>query len=448
MTLDDLAARTGEDVGALEHFVTLGLLDESQNFTAIDVERVRLVQLLLRRGIKLDAIAEALRGQPELFDRYLAQVYPDGDYPSITVQEAAKRAGVDVGLAHRVRDAAGLGGPSELLTDHDVGNLSALSIAVSTGFPEDALLQLVRVYADALNRVGEAEGRLFHFYVHERLRSSGLPEAELSAASTQIGDQLLGLVEPAVLYFHRKGLTRAMRDDLVLHVAEDAGLLPADDETGRLLSAVAFIDLARFTALTEAMGDATAAEILNRFSDLVRRCVLRHEGRVVKQIGDAFMLVFIDARSAIESALDIRAQAVTEPQFLGTRQGIHWGPVLYREGDYYGATVNLAARIVAEAAADQVLVSRDLRDAIGQGEDLLFLPEGRRRVKHVAEPVEVYDARRVGDEEVILRTIDPVCGMTVDASQAAARLQLDDREALFCSHACLQRFVAAPEHYG
>ena len=141
-------------------------------------------------------------------------------------------------------------------------------------------------------------------------------------------------------------------------------------------------------------------------------------------------------------------RAVAEPQFLGTRQGIHWGPVLYREGDYYGATVNLAARIVAEAAADQVLVSADLRDAVGDVEDVVFLAEGFRTVKHVAEPVEVYDARRTGDDDVSVRTIDPVCGMTVDAAHVVARLRLEDREVLFCSQACLQKFVAAPERYG
>lgn len=448
MLRDELAQRAGEDLATLQHYIELGLLADTGDFSPADAERVRLVQSLLRRGIKVEQIAQALTEQLGLFDRYLAQLYPDGDYPAIAMRQAAERSGVDAGLAERVWEAAGLGGHAELLTESDVAAVRLLTAAASLGFPEEALLQLVRVYADALNRVGEAEARLFHFYVHEPLRASGLANEELAATTTQVTDQLLALVEPAVLFFHRKGLTRAVRDDLVLHVAEDAGLLPPDDETGRLLSAVAFIDLARFTALTEAMGDGAAAEILNRFSDLVRRCVVRCEGRVVKQIGDAFMLVFNDPRSAVECAVDIRSRAVTEPQFLGTRQGIHWGPVLYREGDYYGGTVNLAARIVAEAAADQVLVSRELRDAVGDAEDLVFLPEGRRRVKHVAEPVEVYEARRIGDDDVRVRMIDPVCGMTVDAAQVAVRLQLDDREALFCSQACLRKFVAAPERYG
>ena len=178
MTLDELAERTGEDVAALRHYVDLGLLVDTHDYTPADVERVRLVQILVRRGIKLDAIADALRGQSDLFDRYLAQLYPDGDYPSITIREAAERTGADVGLAERVWEAAGLGGPSELLTESDVAAAQSLTIAASLGFPEDALLQLVRVYADSMNRVGEAEQRLFHFYVHEPLRASGLTPDE------------------------------------------------------------------------------------------------------------------------------------------------------------------------------------------------------------------------------------------------------------------------------
>ena len=108
--------------------------------------------------------------------------------------------------------------------------------------------------------------------------------------------------------------------------------------------------------------------------------------------------------------------------------------------------MNLAARIVAEAAADQVLVSGAFRDAVRDAPDVRFLGAGRRALKHVAEPVDVYDARRAGDD-VGQRTLDPVCGMTLDAAEAAVRLQLEDREAFFCSPACLQKFVAAPTRY-
>ena len=447
MTLEELAGRTGEDVSTLQAYTRLGILRGCNDFSEADVERLRLVQLLRRRGIEPEAVGSALASQLDLFDRYLAQLYPDGEYPSITLDDAARRTGIDLDFANRVREAGGLGGPLDQLTEADVEAMRVIALAMTAGFPEEALLQMVRVYADALNRVGDAEARLFHFYVHQRLRADGLSPEALAQATMQAGERLLQLLDPTVLYFHRRALIRAVRDDLGLHLAEDAGLLPPDDETGRLVAAVSFIDLANFTALTEAMGDATAAEVLDRFSDLVRRCVLQRDGRLVKQIGDAFMLVFGDARSAVECALDIRTAATAEPQFLGTRQGIHWGPVLFREGDYYGGTVNLAARIVAEAAADRVLVSSDIRDQLRDTKSIELDHAGRRTVKHVSEPIDVYEARRRGDTVDPPQAIDPVCGMTIDPQSPAARLQLEGHDVMFCSQTCLQRFVANPQQY-
>ena len=447
MNLTELAEVTAEDTGRLREYIDLGVLDDSDEFTIADAERVRLVQVLRRRGIDPAGVGAALQRQVDAFRRYLAQLYPDGEYPTITLEEAAERTGIDLGLLHRVREAGGLGGPHDRLTRADVDAMAAINIGRNAGFPEEALLQLVRVYADALNRVADAEARLFHFYIHERLKADGLSDDALEAATVQSIEQVSGLVEPAILYFHRRALQRTVRDDLALHLAEDAGLLPPDDETGRMLAATAFIDLARFTALTETMGDATAAQVLDRFSDLVRRCVFAHDGRLVKQIGDAFMLVFGDAPSAVDCALDIRAAALEEPEFLGTRQGVHWGPVLYREGDYYGATVNLAARIVAEARADRVLVSSDVRDRLAGAGDFRLAAAGRRKLKHIAEPVEVFEVYRVDEDIEAERVTDPVCGMAVDPAAPAARLHVDGRELLFCSQRCLQHFVAHPERY-
>lgn len=447
MKLDELAERTGEGIDTLARYIALGVLPEADAFTLADVERVRLVQLLRRRGIELEAIGDAQRSQLDLFDGYLAQVYPDADYPSVTLDDAVERTGIDIEFAQRVRDAGGLGGPGERLSEGDIEAMRALALALSVGFPEDAILQVVRVYADALNRVGEAEARLFHFHVHERLRAEGLAGPVLDAALAESIENLAQLVEPAVLYFHRRGLAHAIRDDLALHLAQDAGLVAPDDETGRLVAAIAFIDLARFTALTEAMGDATAAELLNRFSDLVRRHVAVNEGRIVKQIGDAFMLVFGDPRSAVECALDLRAAAVAEPHFLGMRQGLHWGPVLYREGDYYGGTVNLAARIVAEAASDAVLISAEVHKLLADVPEIEVVHMGRRTIKHLADPIDVYEAFRPGERAGRPRVIDPVCGMHVDPAAPAARLQFNGRHFAFCSQSCLQRFVAGPDRY-
>jgi len=170
-------------------------------------------------------------------------------------------------------------------------------------------------------------------------------------------------MEPAILYFHRKAMARATREDIVRDLAEEAGLLEETEVPGQLRAAIAFVDLSSFTSLAEAMGDVKAAEVLARFSNLVRDAVGRWEGRVVKQIGDAFMLVFPDPRSAVACALEMEGRASKEAQFPAARSGVHWGPVLFREGDYVGSNVNIASRLAAEAKRHQVLVTESVRNA-------------------------------------------------------------------------------------
>ena len=216
----------------------------------------------------------------------------------------------------------------------------------------------------------------------------------------------------------------------------------------QLRAAVVFVDLSSFTPLTEAMGDAAAAEVLARFSQLVREAVSRCDGRVVKQIGDAFMLMFSDPRAAVACALEIERRTAEEPNFPAARSGGHYGPVLYREGDYLGVTVNVAARLTAEAGRHQVLVSEGLRREAAGAPDVEFVPLGRRRLKGVADEIELFEVVRRTEAGAGRRQVDPVCGMELGLEEPAARLAFGGREQVFCSQGCLQRFVATPERYG
>jgi adenylate cyclase len=445
LSLELVAERAAVDVTLVERCRALGLVggQGADGFTPADIERLRLIRLLLRRGIELEAIARVEREQG-LVGRFLDLLFPSKNWPSLTVQEAAVAAGVDAELAAKVWGVAGFAEDGTLLSERDVEALRQFAVAVEAGLPFDALMQLVRVYADALGRVAEAETRLFHFYVHERLRGEGLSGADLTATTQASSDRLMSLVEPAVLFFHQKGFTRALRDDLLLHMAEESGLLPPPDVTGQLRAAVLFVDLAGFTSLTEAMGDLTATEVLERFSDLVRRSVHRCDGRIVKQIGDAFMIVFQDPTAAVTCARELHASAQREPQFLGTRMGAHWGPVLYREGDYFGATVNLAARVAAEAGRNQLLITEDLRQMLGDLSDLDLTPR-RRRLKGMAEDVLLVEIQESAPSAE--KVLDPVCGMELGEDDVGARVTVDGSEYAFCSTACLQRFVDRPDRY-
>jgi class 3 adenylate cyclase/YHS domain-containing protein len=297
-----------------------------------------------------------------------------------------------------------------------------------------------------MSRVAEMESKLFHFYVHKRLEASGLAGDELAAAVDRAGDLARPLIEPTLLYFHRKAWQRAVREDWVLHVAEEAGLLTTSD-AGQLKAAVVFIDLSSFTPLAEAMGDATAADVLERFSRIVRTSVGAFGGRIVKQIGDAFMLVFQDARSAVACALEIDSDAAKEPQFPAVRAGVQWGDLLYREGDYVGSNVNIAARLASEADRHQVLMTADVRKEVAGTPGIEFARLGKRALKGLGGRFELFTARRAGEESVSVKHVDPVCGMELLPDEVSARLTIEGEERAFCSDACLRTFVVSPERY-
>jgi class 3 adenylate cyclase/YHS domain-containing protein len=179
----------------------------------------------------------------------------------------------------------------------------------------------------------------------------------------------------------------------------------------------------------------------------VRQATGRWDGRIVKQIGDAFMVVFPEAHPAVACAIEIERLAAREPQFAAVRSGIHSGPVLYREGDYVGTSVNLAARLVAEAERHQVLVTAAVRNEAGGVPNTEFVPLGKRHLRGLVAEVELFAAVASDAGTEAPRWIDPVCSMELTVDQVAAWLSLRGTEHAFCSQPCLRRFIAAPERY-
>src|SRR5260370_23109038 len=155
-----------------------------------------------------------------------------------------------------------------MASEEDLEALTMLNMALTGGIPEDAFVQILRVFSDSLNKVADAASRLFHLYVHERLRAGGAGGAELLEVTNSISGPLLGLIEPGLLFFNRKAWERALREDMMLHLAEEA--TEAAGIPGQFHRSILFVDLSSFTPLTEAMGDAAAAEVVGRFARLVR----------------------------------------------------------------------------------------------------------------------------------------------------------------------------------
>jgi adenylate cyclase len=146
-------------------------------------------------------------------------------------------------------------------------------------------------------------------------------------------------------------------------------------------------DLVGYTALTEERGDEHAAEVVGRFRRSVRSLVSRCEAAGIRWTGDGVLLAFDDSRAALEAALRIAAGVDGLPP---VRVGVHTGTAVRRRGDWFGAGVNLAARVADAAGGGEVVVTRATRDACADLDGLELRSLQARRFKNVSRHVELY----------------------------------------------------------
>lgn len=209
--------------------------------------------------------------------------------------------------------------------------------------------------------------------------------------------------------------------------------------------AVMFADLAGFTALTEAHGDEDAVAVAFRFMALGSDA-LAGTTRIVKTIGDAIMFTADSISETLDTGLALLAAVEAEPSFPGVRIGIHGGEIVERDGDIYGATVNLAARVAEQARSGQLLTTEIGARALDDRDDVRAVEFGEVDLKHIARPVAIFAVERVGDA-LATGNLDPVCHMVIDGETAPARLPLGGREYYFCSLRCARVFIEAPDRY-
>jgi class 3 adenylate cyclase len=206
-----------------------------------------------------------------------------------------------------------------------------------------------------------------------------------------------------------------------------------------------FADLAGFTALTEAHGDAEAVEIATRFADRVRLFLPEHQAEEIKTIGDEVMIRVVEPSQAVKLGIRI-IEELSAPGEPPVRVGMHSGRALRRDGDWFGATVNLASRVAGEARAGEVLLTEGTRRELVESDAFELSSRGSSYFKNIPAPVPVYRATRVGGSAVELE-IDPVCRMAVDAERAAATRRRTGLTYYFCSPKCAAAFSAAPRSY-
>ena len=207
-----------------------------------------------------------------------------------------------------------------------------------------------------------------------------------------------------------------------------------------------FADIAGFTALTETHGDEEAVALVSEFSAAVQADLAAVDGTHVKTIGDALMLRIPDPGNAIRIGLRIATEAMPTHGSPAVRVGLHHGPAVERDGDYFGAAVNLAARVSSLASGGEVLLTGHTAALVPDLEGVFYEARGRHELKNVREPVELFAALPIGETAQRL-PVDPVCRMVVDPDRAAGRLVHEGTAFFFCSLSCAGEFAREPNRF-
>lgn len=208
-----------------------------------------------------------------------------------------------------------------------------------------------------------------------------------------------------------------------------------------------FADIAGFTALTEAHGDEEAFALVADFIKAVEAELPALDGEHVKTIGDAVMLRIPDPGDAIGLGLRIANDVMLDHGAPAVRVGLHHGTAVESGGDYFGASVNLAARVSALATGGEVLVTGTTAALVPELEGVYYESRGRQELKNVAEPLEIFAAVRMGSPSDGPLPTDPVCRMIVNPDRAAGRLVHEGQTYFFCSLACAGTFAQQPERF-
>jgi adenylate cyclase len=207
-----------------------------------------------------------------------------------------------------------------------------------------------------------------------------------------------------------------------------------------------FADIAGFTALTEAHGDEEAATLVADFCEAVK-AELPTGGAHVKTIGDALMLRVLDPGQAILLGLNITHGLMRGHGAPAVRVGLHHGPAIERDGDYFGSTVNLAARVSGLASGGEVLLTGHTAALAPDLPGVFYELRGRQGLRNVRDPVEIFAAVRQSESRLGRLPVDPVCRMAVDPDRAAGRLLHEGTAYFFCALACAGEFAREPERF-
>jgi adenylate cyclase len=391
----EAAERAGVDHDTLDRLVELEVIlpDEHGRFDELTVRKIGLISSFLVTGVPVDALAA------EIHDGHFDLEFLDSPtfvsfmaLSDVTFEELARQRGIPVEVLLAIREAVGSGvpRPTDRVREIELRIVPSIEAQLAVGYTPDAVERLVRIMGDGLRRYVLAGAEAFREHVIGRL--AGASGAEIGAAASAASDRITGPNDDAVVAMYRAQLGNAWTANIVEAVTSH---MASSGMVGSTAThpAMCFLDITGYTRLTSEQGDKAAADLADILGRLVTRVSVEHGGRPVKWLGDGVMFHFRNPGPGVLAALTMAAE-VPRAGLPPAHVGLHAGPVVFQDGDYYGSTVNLAARIAEYARPGEVLVSKDVVDATSDG-GVDFSALGLIELKGAPAPMELYVARRM-----------------------------------------------------
>jgi adenylate cyclase len=303
---------------------------------------------------------------------------------TVSPQEIADRGGPPVEEVVAIIRAFGF--PAEepdrpFFTEQEAQVFIALAEAGDL-WPMEIQLQASRVYGQALARIAETETYLFRSWTERTARAAATDPTEAVLEVRRALERLLPLADPMLLGVHRRWVEYELSQMAVRAAEQQAG---ERDVPGAVDVSFLFCDIVDFVAFAEERGDAAAVEAVSRFGDLVYEERGEH-GHVVKGLGDGWMLVYPEPAEAVDAALRILRLA-EERELPPIHASVNCGEAVHRDGDWFGRSVNLTARMLSWAGAGELLATKDVAERAADRQWRKLRP---RRVRGRREPVTAY----------------------------------------------------------
>jgi class 3 adenylate cyclase len=371
----------------------LGLLNPDQEdgrFPSSDVHVVRLMAAFEEAGILLEDVARGVVEGRLSFP--LGLFMPETTDLSATYDGLAAEVGRSPECLRRLSGEFGLPPPEDDRVRAEDAEILSLVVRELDLADDDELSRFARLYGGTIQRLVASGIQFFDQAVRQRVATFDLSDAEKDRLVYEKGagfTELIRRLTPWLQRRHREHTLLEYLVDLTEGFMEERGIAPS---LPRKPPAIAFLDLTGYTALAEEQGDQAAATIAADLASVVREAAQAHGGRPVKWLGDGVMFHFADSASAIVSGIDIVEQterAIAVP----ARMGINAGAVIEQEGDYFGRTVNIAARIADYARPHEVVVSEEAKRSASVA-DVEFELIGDVPLKGVSRAVRLHKAMR------------------------------------------------------